>query len=222
MHEGHRKRMKERFLKDGGFENFAQHEILEMLLYSTIARGDTNPPAHELMAEFGSLANVLEASPEELKKVKGIGENSAFLLSMIPALCRVYTQNKWERKVLLGTAEMAGQYAINLFIGKSYEEFRIICVDSNRQVYYEGCVAKGTINEVPAYPRLIVEEALKRKAQYVYLAHNHPGGSVRPSEADILATNQIVDALAAVDIAVFDHIVVSGNRYYSMAEMGDI
>lgn len=214
--------MKERFIKDGGFENFAQHEVLEMLLYSTIARGDTNPIAHDLMAQFRNIANVFEASPEDLKKVDGIGESSAFLLTMIPSLCRMYTQAKWERRVLLGTTEIAGQYAVNLFIGKNYEEFHIICVDSNRQVFYEGCVLKGTINEVPAYPRLIVEEALKRKAQYVYLTHNHPNGTLRPSEADIIATNNMIDALAAVGVVVFDHIVVSGNRFYSMSDMGDI
>lgn len=222
MHEGHRKRMKDRFLKDGGFENFAQHEVLEMLLYSTNARSDTNPIAHDLMAEFGNLANVLEASPTELKKIDGIGESSAFLLSMIPALCRAYTLAKWDRTVLLGNYEITGRYVVDLFMGKNHEEFHIICVDSNRQVFYEGCVMKGTINEVPAYPRLIVEEVLKHNAQYVYLAHNHPGGSTRPSEEDYMTTKKIMDALTAVDVTLLDHLIVSGNSFYSMEHMGDL
>ncbi len=222
MHEGHRKRMKERFLKDGGFENFAQHEILEMLLYSTISRGDTNPVAHELIKKFGSLANVLEASPQELKEIHGVGESSAFLLSMIPALSRAYADSKWSQKICLSEVDVVGQYAINLFLGKAYEEFRIICVDANRQLLYQGCVAKGTINEVPAYPRVVVEEILKRKAQKVYLTHNHPGGTVRSSQADIEATKEIIRALEAVDIEVLDHIIVSGNCYYSMANMHEI
>ncbi|MBQ2696182.1 MAG: DNA repair protein RadC [Clostridia bacterium] len=220
MHKGHRKRMKERYLKDGGFENFAPHEILEMLLYSTIARGDTNPVAHELIEKFGSLANVFDAEPAALKQVKGIGESSAFLLSMIPHLSRVYNQAKWDRKVMLGTVDLAGQYAINLFIGKSHEEFRIICVDSNRQVFYQGVVTKGTINEVPAYPRLVVEEVLKHKAQNVLFAHNHPSGSVFPSEGDMEATKQLMKAFEAIDVNILDHIIVSGNQYYSMAEKG--
>jgi len=90
MHEGHRKRMRERFLKDGDFQNFAPHEVLELLLYSTIARGDTNPIGHALIDKFGTLANVFEASPEELKEVSGIGESSAFLLSLIPHLCQAF------------------------------------------------------------------------------------------------------------------------------------
>ncbi len=222
MHEGHRKRMKDRFLKDGSFDNFAQHEVLEMLLYSTIARGDTNPIAHDLMTEFGNLAHVLEASPQELKKVKGIGETSAFLLSMIPALCRAYTHAKWDRVVLLGNREILKRYVADRFIGKNHEEFHIICVDSNRQLFHEGCVTKGTINEVPAYPRRIVEEVLKHNAQYVYLAHNHPGGSTRPSEADRIATKKIIAALEAVDVMVLDHLIASGHSCYSMAEMGDL
>ncbi|MBR7164294.1 MAG: DNA repair protein RadC [Clostridia bacterium] len=218
MHDGHRKRMKERYKNDGGFENFAQHEILEMLLYSTIARGDTNPIAHELIQKFGNIANVFDADPEQLKTVHGIGESSVYLLSMIPHLSRVYNQVKWDRKIMLGKTDLAGQYAINLFIGKIHEEFRVICVDSNRQVIYQGVVTHGTINEVTAYPRLVVAEVLKHNAQNVILAHNHPNGSVFPSDEDIAATKQLITALDAIDVRVIDHIIVSGNQYYSMAE----
>ncbi|MBE7048409.1 MAG: DNA repair protein RadC [Ruminococcaceae bacterium] len=221
-HQGHRKRMKDRFVKEGGFESFAPHEILELLLYSTINRRDTNPIAHALIREYGNLANVLDADTESLKKIDGIGENSAFLLSMIPHLCRAYNQAKWTRNVMLGTTDLAGQYAINLFIGKNYEEFRLICVDSNRRVTYQGCITKGTINEVPAYPRIVVEEILKRNAQYVIFTHNHPNGSVQPSEGDKQTTDQLISALEAINVNVIDHIIVSGNRYYSMADMGFI
>lgn len=219
-HNGHRKRMKERFKNDGGFDYFVPHEILEMLLYSTISRGDTNPVAHALIRQYGNIANVFEADPEELKKIDGIGENSAFLLAMIPHLCRAYNQAKWNRNVSLGTTELAGQYAINMFIGKAHEEFRIICVDSKRRIFYQGCITRGTINEVPAYPRLVVEEVLKRNAQHVIFAHNHPNGSVFPSEADKIATAQISAALEAINVNVLDHIIVAGDQYYSMSDMG--
>lgn len=219
-HEGHRKRMKERFINDGGFDYFAPHEILEVLLYATNARGDTNPIAHDLIKEFDNIANVFDATPEELKKIEGIGERSAFLLTMIPHLSRAYNQAKWSRNIVLGNAELAGQYAINLFIGKQNEEFRVVCLDSNRRVFYQGKVSSGTINEVPAYPRLIVEEVLKRKAQYVMFAHNHPGGMARPSAGDIQATEQLVQALDAIGVNVVDHIIVAGNQYYSMADAG--
>ncbi|MBE7022732.1 MAG: DNA repair protein RadC [Ruminococcaceae bacterium] len=218
MHEGHRKRMKARFKKEGSFENFAQHEILEMLLYSTIARGNTNPIAHDLLTTFGSLAGVLDADAEELKSIKGIGENSAFLLSMIPSLSQAYNKNKWESRVMLGDTESIGRYAINQFIGKLHEEFHIICMDTNRRVFYSGAVTKGTIDEVAIYPRLVVAEALKHNARYVVLAHNHPSGSIYPSEADIKATRAVITALEAIDMLVLDHVIVAGNSYYSMAE----
>lgn len=220
MHDGHRKRMKERFYRDGNFENFAQHEILEMLLYSTIARGDTNPIGHELIERFGSLANVLEASPDELKKVRGIGESSAFLLSMLPHLCQAYQRYKWDCRVPISTTDIAGQYAISLFIGKKDEEFRMICLDSNRRAFYEGVIAKGTINEVQAYPRVVVAEALKRNARFVMFAHNHPNGMTKPSEADIETTNVLRDALEKVEVLLQDHIIVSGHSYFSMADAG--
>ncbi len=218
MHSGHRKRMKERFYNENGFEHFAQHEVLEMLLYSTIARNDTNPLGHELIRRFGNIANVFDASPEELKEVPGIGENSAFLLSMIPHLARVYTQTKWDKRQSLSSTELAGRFAVNLFIGKPHEEFWMICVDSNRRVFYQGPVATGTINEVPAYPRLVVQEVLKHNAQNVIFTHNHPSGSVHPSEADVEATEALLTAMEAIHVNVIDHIIVSGNSFYSMAE----
>ncbi len=220
MHDGHRNRMRKRFLKDANFDNFAPHEILELLLYSTISRRDTNPIAHALIREFGSLSGVLDASPEQLKKVDGVGENTAFMLSMMPSLFAAYNQAKWERNIALSTTDIAGQFAINLFIGKPYEEFRIICVDSARRVTYQGAIAHGTINEVPSYPRLAVEEVLKHKAQNVIFTHNHPNGSLQPSEGDKIATEQLLSAMDAIGVSVLDHIIVSGNRYFSMADMG--
>jgi len=222
MHEGHRKRMRERFLKDGDFQNFAPHEVLELLLYSTIARGDTNPIGHALIDKFGTLANVFEASPEELKEVSGIGESSAFLLSLIPHLCQAYRHSKWNSRVFLGTTDLLGQYAIDLFIGKQQEEFHLLCVDSNKCLYYDGTIVKGTINEVPAYPRVIVAEALKRNAQYVYFLHNHPGGSSRPSRSDIEATKALNNALESIGVTLLDHVIVAGHGYYSMEEGGDL
>ncbi len=218
MHEGHRKRMKDRFRLENGFDNFAEHEVLEMLLYSTIARNDTNPLGHELIQRFGSISNVFEASPEDLKQVPGIGENSAFLLSMIPHLARVYTRSKWDKRASLASTEQAGQFAVDLFIGKNYEEFWMIGVDSNRQVFHKKCLTKGTINEVSAYPRLVVQEILKYNVQNVIFTHNHPGGSVYPSEADYVSTEALLTALDAIHVNLIDHIIVSGNSYYSMAD----
>lgn len=219
MHDGHRMRMKNRYLKEG-LDNFEPHEILELLLFFAIPRRDVNEFAHDLIRHFGSVANVFEADVEELKKVEGIGENTALLLNMIPHLSRAYRLSKWNKNICLGTVDATGRYAVSMFIGKIFEEFAIICMDSGRNLCYSGTIMKGTTNETPAYPRLIVQEALKHNAQNVVLTHNHPNGCILPSEEDKITTARIVQALEAISINVIDHIIVSGEQYYSMAQMG--
>lgn len=222
-HAGHRQRLKNRYLKEG-LDSFEMHEVLELLLYYAIPRRDCNSTAHHLLSEFKSISNVLDTDVERLSKVDGIGENSAILLSLIPKIAKIYLQEKWsmDNKDTLGSFETIGRYAIGMFIGKKNEEFGIICLDSNRKVHYSGIVQKGSINETPAYPRLVVDAALRANAQTVVLCHNHPSGSILPSVADKEATEAIVNALEAISIDVLDHVIVSGDRFYSMAEMGQL
>lgn len=219
MHEGHRRRLKERFLKEG-LDSFEKHQVLELLLFFSIPRKDTNEIAHELLNKYGSLSGVFEADPKDLANTPGIGESSALLLALIPDLSRRYFNDKWRDKPELNSSTKAGQYAVTLFSGRPYEVFYIISLDAQNRVNYAQVVHEGTINEAPVYPRLIVEAALRHKANSVILAHNHPGGSLNPSRADIEATNRIKTALEAISISVVDHIIVCGGKYVSFAERG--
>ncbi len=219
MHEGHRNRLKTRFLKDG-LDGFEPHQVLELLLFYSIPRKDTNELAHQLLKKYGSLSGVFEADPKDLSKNPGIGENTAFLLSLIPQLSRRYFNDKWGDKPELNSSTKAGEYAVSLFAGRTYEAFYIICLDSQNRVNYAELVHEGTINEAPVYPRVLVEAALRHKANCVILAHNHPGGSMNPSRADIEATRTICNALESISIKVIDHIIVCGGKYYSFAENG--
>ncbi|WP_010250360.1 RadC family protein [Acetivibrio cellulolyticus] len=219
MHEGHRKRLKMRFLKDG-LDSFEPHQVLELLLFYSIPRKDTNELAHELLSKYGSLSGVFEADPKDLSQISGVGESTAFLLSLIPQLSRRYFNDKWGEKPELNSSTKAGQYAVSLFAGRTYEAFYIICLDSQNKVNYSELVHEGTINEAPVYPRLLVEAAIRHKANSVILAHNHPGGSLNPSRADIEATRTICNALESISIKVIDHIIVCGGKYYSFAENG--
>ena len=219
MHTGHRKRLKNRFLEEG-LDSFELHQVLELLLFFSIPRRDTNEIAHKLLKKFGSLSGVFEADIKELVKVEGIGENSAFLISMIPQLSRRYLNDKWRDKPELNSSSKAGEYAISLFAGRTYEVFYVICLDAQNRVNYAALVHEGTINEAPIYPRIIVETALRHKANSVILAHNHPGGSLNPSRGDIEATKVIKNALESISIKVVDHIIVCGERYVSFAERG--
>lgn len=218
-HDGHRMRMKKRYLNEG-LDSFEPHEILELLLYYSIPRRDISDIAHRLIRRFGSVANVFDADAEALTQVEGVSESSAVLLHMIPQLSRIYHLSKWDRKDSLTSVDTVGQYAVSMYIGKKNEEFGIICLDSNRRVHYSGTIIRGTVNQAEAYPRTVVAEVLRHNAVNVILTHNHPGGSIMPSESDKEATRNILNALEAIDVNVLDHIIVSGDRFFSMAAMG--
>lgn len=219
MHEGHRKRLKKRFVQEG-LDNFESHQILELLLFYSIPRKDTNELAHLLINEYGSISNVLEADPKEIMKLKGVGENTAILLSLIPQLLRVYSIDKYREKELIDSSKKAGKYLIDLFLGRKYEIFYLVCLDAQQRVINAALVHEGTIDEVPIYPRIIVEAAIRHKSNSVILAHNHPSESLNISNADEESTKRIKIALNSVSIQVMDHIIISGNKYISFAEQG--
>jgi len=221
IHKNHRKRMKNKFIEHG-FEGFEEHEILEMLLYYAIPRKDTNPLAHTILNEYKTLANVFDADVHQLEKIPGLSKNSAVLLSMIPALARIYDKSKFEKQPYLHDTESIGKYAISLLKGKQNEELALICLDSNRKVHWSGIITKGTIDRIEAYPRIVVSEVIKHNARCVIFAHNHPHNTLMPSAADRAATDNLVELLRGIDVVVIDHVIVSGDRYYSMAEMGFI
>ena len=217
VHSGHRKRLKERFIREG-IDFFEEHQILELLLFYGIPRKDTNEIAHGLIKEFKDLSGVLDAKIEDLEKVDGVGENAAILLSLMAPLSRRYQGCKFKAKQQLNSSQKAGEYAMHLFTDVRYECFYLICLNNQNQVRHAAKTFEGTINEAAIYPRLVVETALKHQASSVILAHNHPGGSIKPSQGDIQVTKRIKEALGAIDINVVDHIIVGDNRYFSFAE----
>lgn len=219
MHEGHRQRVKSRYMAEG-LDHFQEHEVLELILFYCIPMRDTNELAHSMLREFGSLAGIFEADPKDLCKRCGVSENTAILLSLIPPLTRRYFRGKWSDKPALSSSSKAGEYAVPLFVGRIYEAFYLICLDAQNRVNNAALVHEGTINEALVYPRLIVELALRHQANSVILAHNHPGGTVQPSKADIEVTRKIIAALGAISIQVSDHIIVAGEQYFSFAENG--
>jgi DNA repair protein RadC len=219
VHAGHREKLKQRFIEEG-LGAFEDHQILEMLLFYTIPRRDTNEIAHRLINKFGTLEAIFDSSPEQLMEIGKVTKSTAVLLTMIPELSRKYMLMKQGKKPELGSSNKAGKYVTKLFIGRNYEAFYMCCLNSQNQLNYAALVHEGTINEAPVYPRIIVETALRYQANSVILAHNHPGGSLRPSSADIEVTRKISEALKTISVKVVDHIIVSGNDYYSFAENG--
>lgn len=219
LHEGHRKRMKERFIKSG-LDDFAPHNILELLLFYSIPRGDTNPVAHRLIDTFGSLSGVFDATPEELAKVDGVGENSAILISMIPQIARKYLEDKADTANIVGGCSDIGAFLLPKFVGRTNEALMMVSIDNKNKIISCSVVAEGTVDSAKVSRRKIMEEAIKVKATRVILAHNHPCGVAVPSSEDVVMTKEIGRLFAQVGIELVDHIIVANDDYVSMAASG--
>ena len=219
IHDGHRQRLKERFLR-GGLDNFTDVQVLELALFYCIPRKDTNPIAHALLAHFGSLSQVLEASVEELQKVPGIGENTAIYLTMLTQVGRYYLVDRSQREVILPTIDKCGAYLVPHFFGRSVETVFLLCLDAKCKVLCCREIGQGSVNSAGISIRKIVEVALGANATTVVLAHNHPRGLALPSAEDIQTTRRVAAALRAVEVHLADHIVVADGDYVSMVQSG--
>lgn len=220
-HRKRRERVRRRFLQEG-LDNFEDHEVLELVLYYSIPLKDTNGLAHRIINKYGSLAGVFEAPQHDLKNSFALSEVTTTLISLVPELARRYMNNRWGRRVHLKNSDIAGKYAASLFAGRVVECFYSICLDAGNKVICSTLIQEGTVNETPVHPRKVAEEALRHKANSVIVAHNHPGGTLFPSRADLEATRRIREALNALTIRLTDHIIVAGTQYHSMAEHGEI
>ena len=223
-HAGHRARMRERFQREKGFDSFSDVQILEMLLFYGNSRSDTHPMAEKLLETFGSLKGVLEAGTDQLKSVKGIGDRQATLISMVVPLTRVWLKcaGDNDKKARILTRTDLENYCRSMLIGKRTEQFYVICVDAQSRVIGQRRISEGSLSEVSAYPRLVLETALNYNAHSVFFCHNHPGGTCAPSTEDISSTLQLQRLLAGVGIPVYDHLIVADDKTYSMSQHGDI
>lgn len=219
VHDGHRARLRRQFL-EGGLDSFSDVQALELLLSFVIARKDVNPLAHELLDRFGSLAGVLDAPAGELMKVPGVGENTAVMLSVMPQLMRRYAIGKNKTGVILNTTTKAGSYLLPFFFGAKDEQVYLLCLDAKCKVLDCRRLFTGSVNTVGVSVRRIVEEALRRNATSVILAHNHTSGIALPSREDEETTNMVQAALEAVGIRLADHMVMVEDDFVSMADSG--
>lgn len=217
IHDGHREKMRQRFLK-GGLDSFADHEALELLLYYAIPRRDTNPIAHALMERYGSLAAVLAAPVDDLKKVEGIGESAAVLLKLVPQMTRKAQLAAMER--VLNTSEKAGAFLLELFADQNHEVVYVLCLDRKGKLITYKRLGEGGISSAGLDIRKLVECAILSSASAVVLAHNHPSGIALPSNDDFAATDRAREALKNIDVQLADHIIVADGDFVSLADSG--
>lgn len=219
LHEGHRQRLKDRFLKEG-LSNFEDHNILEILLFYSVPRADTNEIAHKLLNKFGSLSAVFDASLEELCTVDGIGVHSATLIKLMPEISSAYGIDKTKNIRQLNTIQELGAYFIPKFIGKKDEESYIVLLDNKNKIIKCELVAKGSVDAVQLSIRTIISQAINNNATSVVLAHNHPAGVALPSANDIKMTKRLFEALRLADIKLKDHIIVADDDFVSLRQSG--
>ncbi|MCL2050005.1 MAG: DNA repair protein RadC [Defluviitaleaceae bacterium] len=215
-HSGHRQRIRNKYINDG-IENFADHEVLELLLFYAYAQRNTNDIAHKMISKFGSLHNLFEADVNTLMNNLGCSENVAVLISLAPKIAKRYFKARWDAGTVFKNERVAGEYCIAHFLGKTKEEFYVLCLDKKCKLINCVLLAEGTIDEASFYPRELVAAALRNNAAAVILTHNHPGGTIEPSRADNELTRRIVEIVEPLNIDIVDHIVVSGDKYYSYA-----
>ena len=219
LHDGHRNRLKNRFLNEG-LTNFEDHNVLELLLFYSIPRSDTNEIAHELLNKFGSLHGVFEAGMEDLMSVNGISRHSAVLIKMIPELFVVYGRDKVRDIQKINSSDDAKQFFIPGFYGKVREEVQLVLLDDKMNIIKWVKIYEGSVNSANVPIRKIVEIAIENRATNVIIAHNHPTGLILPSKDDLRATAKVREALALVDVKLLDHVIVSDNEAASLKDSG--
>ena len=215
LHEGHRERLKQRFLRDG-LRGFEPHQILEMLLFYGIPRKDTNGIAHELLNTFGSLAGVLKASYEDLLEVKGMTPNTATLVRFSGQMIREYYDSNLSKDMILDSTEKMGEFILPKFYGEDNEKVLLVCLDNKCKVLHCSFVSEGSMNATEIHVRRILEQAIRNHATAAVIAHNHPSGFALPSIEDQRSTQALTDALQVAGIQLVDHLVVADDDYVSM------
>lgn len=217
-HENHRARLRET-IRQAGIDGMPDHNLLEFLLFYSIPRKDTNELAHRLISAFGSLNGVFDATYNELLKIEGMGENSAMLISSVPAICRRYEEGISKGKINLSEPEAAAGYVIKKFYGSKVEEFYMLCLDGTGNLANCCKIGSGTVTRVNVDKRIVLETAFRNNADGVIFAHNHPGGVLAPSREDLGLTSEMCSLLRNVGIRLIDHIIVSGGDYLSLASV---
>lgn len=219
VHNGHRERMKKRFLEHG-LESFEDHSVLELLLFYALPRADVNPIAHMLIDKFGSLSAVFDAPVEELARVPGIGMSTAEFIKLIPQVSRRYLISRISFDDILDSTKKAGEYLLPRFFAERDEIVYMVCLDAKCKVINCKLLFRGGVNSANVSVRKIVENALVFNSTSVIIAHNHTSGIAVPSSEDKATTRRIEQALKAVDINLADHIVVADDDFVSMADNG--
>ncbi len=215
----HRDRLRARFT-DGGADAVPDYELLEMILYGAIPRGDTKPLAKRLLERFGDLNHVLAAPDARLKEVEGAGDKVVFQLKLMQAVGHRMARARVMQKPILSSWDALLDYCQTAMAHRDLEQFRVLYLDRKNVLIADEAQANGTVDHVPVYPREVVKRALELNATAMILVHNHPSGDPTPSQSDIDMTNAVRDAADVFGITIHDHLVIGKARELSFRSEG--
>jgi len=218
LHAHHRERLRKEFIENGFNRATPEHKLMELLLFYSIPRKDTNEIAHELVNHFGSISNILDATPEELAKVKGVGANSATLIKLVATICSAYITDKIKPGMQPDSIEDIGKMLIKLHFGFTKEVFSVTTLNSKGAIIATDFITEGDISSVGVTSRMVIENLIKRNAASAIICHNHPNGNAIPSDADVKMTERVAKAMAHINIDLLDHIIVISDDYVSLRQ----
>lgn len=216
---GHRRRLRERFLKSG-LSGFADYEIVELLLSLGTPRRDVKAQAKEAIKRFKTLRGVLSASPEELQQINGIGLHSVFGILLVQAVSREFLKEKILDQHVYQSAQEIFEYLYHSMRDLKKEVFKVIYLTSRNQIIDTVDLFEGTIGQASVSPRQVMESALEKNAASLIFVHNHPSGDSAPSKNDNELTRDLVYAGGILGLKVLDHIIIGNDKYYSYAGEG--
>lgn len=218
-HDDHRKRVKMRFMQEG-LDNFDEVHALELLLFYAIPRIDTKPIARALLDRFDTFRGVLEAEPEQLEQVDGVGKNVAIYLKLLRQTSRYYNTQHSQKTMVFNHVSEYGKLFVDNSDGRTNETVFLLCLDAKCKMLSFKILGEGDAVSTNLPFRKVAETAINTKAAMVILAHNHPYGVAVPSSEDIMLTEQLRRSLEMLNIKLIDHVIVADGEYVSMAQSG--
>jgi DNA repair protein RadC len=217
--QGHRRRLREKFLR-GGLSGFLDYEIIELLLTLGTPRRDCKQQAREALKRFRSLRGILEAPADELQEIKGVGPHNVFGLKLVQEVSRYFLKERMMSKPYCHSSKEVFDYLFHTLRDLRREKFKVLFLDAKNQILMEKTIFEGTVDSSAIYPREIMKEALKCDASSLIFVHNHPSGDPEPSLSDKEITKELVFAASLMQLKVLDHIIIGNNRYFSFADQG--
>ena len=217
--QGHYSRLRQRFLS-AGIDGFLDYEVVELLLKLADNRRDQKITAKLLLNTFKSLRGVLEANPEQLKKIKGIGDANIFGLKLVQSVARRYLKEQIIGENYIQSSENVLDYLRHNLQNHGREVFLVVLLNGRNQVLDIVELFEGTLTTSAVYPREVIKLILEKDAAAVIFVHNHPSGNPNPSKDDQNITRKLKAAWFTIDVQLHDHLIIAGNDYTSMADKG--